>query len=236
MTPLPRILSGLPGHAQASDSFRRPLAWRPVGVVLAVDAALFLLTLTHYGYHRDELYFRLLSLHPAWGYVDQSPMTPMIIRAGIWVFGDNLWALRVPAMLCALGAVTLTALLAAELGGGGRAQLLAAAGISSTFVFIAGHILLTASPDLLAWLGFHPFRLPGAAARPAAVVAARRSGGWAGDVQQMVDCAVAGRSPRRPAPRRAAQGSHATLALGRRPCRGGCRRAEPHLPGKHGMA
>jgi hypothetical protein len=154
MTSSPRTRPGRFGQGQTPGSLRRPFAWRAVGAVLAVDAALFLVTLTQYGYHRDELYFRILSMHPAWGYVDQSPLTPMVVRAGIWAFGDNLWAVRVPAMLFALGAVALTALLAAELGGGGRAQLLAAAGISSTFVFIAGHILLTASPDMPAWLGF----------------------------------------------------------------------------------
>lgn len=154
MTPSPRTRPGRSGQGQHPGSLRRPFAWRAVSAVLAVDAALFLATLTQYGYHRDELYFRILSMHPAWGYVDQSPLTPMVVRAGIWALGDNLWAVRVPAMLFALGAVALTALLAAELGGGSRAQLLAAAGISSTFVFIAGHILLTASPDMPAWLGF----------------------------------------------------------------------------------
>ncbi|WP_227878508.1 ArnT family glycosyltransferase [Arthrobacter dokdonensis] len=154
MTPSPPMRPSPGGPARIAYSLRAPFAWRPVAVVLAVDAALFLLTVTRYGYHRDELYFRVLSMHPAWGYVDQSPLTPMVVRAGIWVFGDNLWALRVPAMLFALGAVALTALLSAELGGGARAQLLAAAGASSTFVFIAGHILLTASADLLPWLGF----------------------------------------------------------------------------------
>jgi 4-amino-4-deoxy-L-arabinose transferase-like glycosyltransferase len=93
----------------------------------------------------------VLSQHPAWGYVDQSALTPMIARAGIEVLGDNLWALRIPAMACALGVVALTAVLSAELGGGARAQLLAAVGTSSTFVLVCGHVLLTASVDLVVW-------------------------------------------------------------------------------------
>jgi hypothetical protein len=76
----------------------------------------------------------------------------MLARAGIAVFGDNLWGIRVPAMLLALAAVVVTALLAAELGGGPAAQALAAAGVSSTFVLIDGHILLTATADLVVWL------------------------------------------------------------------------------------
>lgn len=133
----------------------RPLprpAWRGIGVVAALDAALLLATAPAYGYDRDELYFRVLAAHPAWGYVDEPPLTPLIARAGLAVFGDNLWALRVPAMLFAVAAVVLTAVLARELGGGRPAQLLAAAGASCAFVLIAGHVLLTATPDLVVWL------------------------------------------------------------------------------------
>ena len=137
----------------AAVSLGRPrFAWPGVGLVVLADAALLLSTVNRYGYHRDELYFRVLAAHPAWGYVDQPPLTPMIARAGMAVMGDTLWALRVPAMLSALAAVVLAALLARELGGAAAAQLLAAVGVSSTFLLIAGHVLLTATPDLVVWL------------------------------------------------------------------------------------
>jgi hypothetical protein len=131
---------------------RPSTAWRPVLVVLAVDAALLTATVTRYGYHRDELYFRILAAHPAWGYVDQPPFTPLLAKLGIAVFGDNLWALRAPAMLFALAAVALTAVITRDLGGQRRAQTLAAAGASCAFVLISGHVLLTATPDLVVWL------------------------------------------------------------------------------------
>jgi 4-amino-4-deoxy-L-arabinose transferase-like glycosyltransferase len=114
--------------------------------------ALLAATSGGYGYHRDELYFRMLGYHPAWGYVDQPPLTPLLARATTALFGDNMVALRIPSMMAAVAAVALTALLARELGGGTRAQLFAAIGAVSAFVLIAGHLLSTATFDLVVWL------------------------------------------------------------------------------------
>src|SRR5689334_14239155 len=90
---------------------RRPFAWLPVGVVAAGVTVLLLVTAGGYGYHRDELYFRMLGQHPQWGYVDQPPFTPLMARAAIEIFGDSVWAMRVPAALL-LG---LSALVAAAI-------------------------------------------------------------------------------------------------------------------------
>jgi Dolichyl-phosphate-mannose-protein mannosyltransferase len=136
----------------ARGPIRVPLAWRALAPILVLDAGLLAVTATRYGYHRDELYFRLLGFHPAWGYLDQPPLTPLIARAAIAVLGDSVWALRVPAALCALAVVVLTAALTAELGGGARAQVMAAGGTSCPFVFVIGHTFLTAGVDLVAWL------------------------------------------------------------------------------------
>nr|WP_205862380.1 glycosyltransferase family 39 protein [Planosporangium thailandense] len=108
-------------------------------------------TSTRYDYHRDELYFRELGAHPAWGYVDQPPLTPLLARASTAVFGDSVWALRLPALLSAVAAVFLLALIARALGGGRGAQALAAVGVVSVFPLISGHILLTSSVDLVVW-------------------------------------------------------------------------------------
>src|SRR3954469_14583306 len=124
---------------------RPPLAWRPVGLVAAGIAALLLATIDRYDYHRDELYFRLLGNHPAWGYVDQPPATPLLARGAIAVFGDSLWAIRVPGLLCILGAVFLAALVAREFGGDAGAQALAALGLATTFPLVGGHLLTTAT-------------------------------------------------------------------------------------------
>ncbi|GIG88683.1 glycosyltransferase family 39 protein [Plantactinospora endophytica] len=146
---------GVPGRSPTDDGGRAalaPIAWRPLGVVAGLVAALLLTTNSGYGYHRDELYF--LMLRPDWGYRDQPPLTPAIARLADTLFGGSLWGLRVPATLFVLAALLLAALLARELGGGALAQTLAALGLgtgAATLIF--GHVLLTAGPDLVVWLG-----------------------------------------------------------------------------------
>lgn len=129
---------------------RSALATREVAAVAAVVGAVLLITSPWYGYHRDELYFRLLSKDLSWGYFDQlGPATPALIRASTGLFGDTLWALRVPAALVGVATVVLTALLAKELGAGRRAQVLAAIGTAlSAFPLMIGHTLLTSAVDV----------------------------------------------------------------------------------------
>jgi hypothetical protein len=124
------------------------MAWGPVGAVAGLLAALLVATSGGYGYHRDELYFRLLGDRLAWGYVDQPPATPALARLTTGLFGDHLWALRLPGALAVAGAAVLTALLARDLGGGRAAQLLATAAAAGPFPLVAGHLLLTATLDL----------------------------------------------------------------------------------------
>jgi hypothetical protein len=103
-----------------------------------------------YGYDRDELYFSMLK--PAWGYVDQPPLTPLVAHGLASVYDGGPWLLRVPATLCALGCLVLTTLLARELGGGAKAQAWTAWGMATTSaVLLFGHVLLTSSADLVAW-------------------------------------------------------------------------------------
>jgi len=138
-------------HAPVSVPVRPPVAWLPVGAALAAAAVALGATATRYGYHRDELYFRMLE--PAWGYVDQPPLTPLLARTATAVFGDTVWALRLPAIACLLGAVLLAVLVTRELGGGRGAQALCAWGLAfSALPLTFGHTLLTASVDLVAWI------------------------------------------------------------------------------------
>lgn len=126
-----------------------PVAWRPVVAAAVAMAVVLTAVSSRYGYHRDELYFRML--RPAWGYVDQPPFTPWLAELTTAV-ADEIWALRVPATVLAATSVLVVALVTRELGGDRCAQALCAWGYAFASVpLIFGHVLLTATTDLLVW-------------------------------------------------------------------------------------
>jgi hypothetical protein len=104
-----------------------------------------------YGFHGDEMYFIVAGQHPALGYVDQPPLTPLLSAASVAVFGVSPTAVRIlPALEMAL-VVVLIALIARDLGGSRRAQILAAITAALSGYLGAGHLDTTTEPDLLAW-------------------------------------------------------------------------------------
>jgi 4-amino-4-deoxy-L-arabinose transferase-like glycosyltransferase len=122
----------------------------PVGAAMVALAVVLSAFSNGYGYHRDELYFRML--HPAWGYVDEPPLTPLLARWFSSAFGDAPWAIRIPATLATVLSVLVLALITRELGGGRRAQALCAwAYAFAAIPIIMGHALLTATIDLPVW-------------------------------------------------------------------------------------
>ena len=129
-----------------------PRTWSPwvVGGALAVVLLAFA---GRYGYHRDELYFLILGRRLDWGYVDQGPLAPLIARLADTLAPDSLTALRTASALFSAVTVVLVAAIARELGGSRQAQQLAAliAAVSS-MVLAAGHLHMTATFDITAWL------------------------------------------------------------------------------------
>jgi hypothetical protein len=105
-----------------------------------------------YGYHRDELYFIAAGKHLDWAYADQGPVTPLLARAMTEISADSLTVLRLPSAIAAALVVFLTGLLARELGGTRRAELIAAGCAAvGVIVLFTGHLLSTSTFDLLAW-------------------------------------------------------------------------------------
>ena len=104
-----------------------------------------------YGFHGDEMYFIVAGQHPAFGYVDQPPLTPLLSAASVALFGVSPTAIRLlPAVEMAL-TVILIALITRDLGGSRRAQVLAAITAALSGYLGAGHLDTTTEPDLLAW-------------------------------------------------------------------------------------
>ena len=105
-----------------------------------------------YGWHRDELYYVDAGRHLSLGYVDFPPVTPLLSRLATAAFGDSLVGLRSLAALAGAAAVVVVALLARELGGGRRAQVLAAVLAATSPVLLGADALFQTVPfDQLAW-------------------------------------------------------------------------------------
>lgn len=130
---------------------RHPFAARPVLAAAAVVVAGLLAVAPAYGFHRDELYFIVAGRHPALGYDDQGPLTPLLSAGAVALLGLEPWAVRIIPAVCVGGIVVLTALLAREFGGSRRAQVLGALVAGSSGFLTAGHLGVTATYDLLAW-------------------------------------------------------------------------------------
>jgi hypothetical protein len=128
---------------------QRPALSRLVGVIALVQLVVLLSASERYGYHRDELYFIVAGSHPAFGYPDQPPLVPLLC-AGLNAIWHSLFLLRLPSALASAFTTVLSALVARELGGGARAQVIAAGcAASSGFALAVGHFVTTTTPDLL---------------------------------------------------------------------------------------
>lgn len=110
----------------------RRLAWIAAGLTFLFH----LVANPHYGFFRDELYFIVCGRHPAWGYVDQPPLVPLI-AAGSQIFGLSLVALRATAAFCAAAGVFVSCRLVDAWGGERFAQIVTAIVVALTPVLCA---------------------------------------------------------------------------------------------------
>jgi hypothetical protein len=121
------------------------LLWAGVALL-----AFHVLTNGRYGFHRDELQTIDDARHLDWGYVAYPPVTPLIGRLELVVFGVSLRGLRFFSSVAVSAAMVFAGLMARELGGGLEVALLAAAASAiSPVALIQGAVFQYVSFDYL---------------------------------------------------------------------------------------
>jgi dolichyl-phosphate-mannose-protein mannosyltransferase len=124
-------------------------------LVAALQAAVLVATSGRYGYHGDEFYFIVAGSHPAFGYPDQPPLVPLLAWAMHDLGSGSLVVLRLPSAIAGALTTLLAALTAREIGGGRRAQVIAAACTAvSGFALAASHMTSTTTYDMLSTAAF----------------------------------------------------------------------------------
>ncbi len=135
-----------------NDRFVRLLK-SDLGVLLILGlarVAFHTLTNGQYGFHRDELQTLDDARHLDWGFVAYPPITPLIARAELVLFGTSLVGFRFFATIAVAAAMVLAGLIAKELGGTRRSQVLAAVAVAISPMSLAqGAVLQYVSLDYL---------------------------------------------------------------------------------------
>ena len=79
--------------ATAARLTRTP--WLGIALIALAASGVEMAVSARYGYARDELYFLAAGYHPAFGYVDQPWLTPLLARILAAATGNTLVGLRV---------------------------------------------------------------------------------------------------------------------------------------------
>ena len=107
-----------------------------------------------YEYFIDEVYYIACANHPAFGYIDHPPLSPLILAIWQFVFGDSLYSIRILPALAGSVSVFFAGIVTREIGGGKFAQILASAVLfcSPVFAAMASFYSMNAFEPLLAIL------------------------------------------------------------------------------------
>jgi len=120
----------------------------------AVALLIHLLTNGRYGYFRDELYYLACARHLDFGYVDQPPLSILLLRLSQLLLGDSLFAIRLLPALAGTAIVVLTGIIAREMGGRAWAIALACAGsLCALFNLAVGNFFSMNAFEPLFWMG-----------------------------------------------------------------------------------
>ena len=107
-------------------------------VLLAlIRVILHCLTNGQYGFHRDELQTLDDARHLDWGFVVYPPITPLIARLELILFGTSIVGFRMFAAMAVSATMVVSGLIARELGAGRREQVLTAVAVAVAPVSLA---------------------------------------------------------------------------------------------------
>src|SRR5437773_1926241 len=119
-----------------------------------VALVVHLLTIGRYGYFRDELYYIACGRHLAFGYVDQPPLSILLLRLSEILFGNSLFAIRLLPALAGASTIAITGAIARELGGRAWAIALACAGSLCALFYLAVRNFFSMNAfEPLFWMG-----------------------------------------------------------------------------------
>jgi hypothetical protein len=104
-----------------------------------------------YGFHRDELQTLDDARHLAWGYVAYPPLTPLLGRLALTLFGTSLRGFRFFASLALAVALLISGLMARQLGGRRGAQSLTVFALLPAGLG-AGMLMQYVAFDYLCWV------------------------------------------------------------------------------------
>jgi Dolichyl-phosphate-mannose-protein mannosyltransferase len=143
----------------SSDSNRETRAFFAGGMLIVLAVALGKLVFhcyfnNRYNYFRDEFNYLSCGDHLAWGYVDQPPLLPFLVRVSRIILGDSLRSIRFLPALAISAAVVLTAMIAREFGGRRFALILSAVAVLIAPIYLSSSsLLVTNSLEPLLWMG-----------------------------------------------------------------------------------
>ena len=127
-------------HEHAVGLEQRNAVW----TIASVTAAPHLVLAGRYNVLRKELYFIVCGRHPAFGYVDQPALLPLL-AAATQLFADNIWMLWLPWVVVAAALPHVAAALARLLRGSTVSVWLAAAAVALVLALAGFTATLTTS-------------------------------------------------------------------------------------------
>ena len=138
----------------SSRNNRRNAFLNPTAILLYIalsDFVFHMIISNNYGYFRDELYYIVAGQRLSFGYVDFPPVIAVLAAIMNLIAGDSLVSIHVIPALAGSAIVFLAGKIAKELGGGMKAQVLAALATMFSASFAVASIFSMDVLDMMWW-------------------------------------------------------------------------------------